>query len=217
MDNNDRYRNMSQKERNERLERAKNNSVKTRNPDIVDISYQGKRYKITAQQLKVGVVTTFLAAAIAVTGMVKVIEKGVENIQDRIAISSVCEEYSTIVSDNTHRTQKKDNYWHDPRGIAIDILQAEDRDLAIYSVYSNIDYNRTKNMTDIFNEIDRVILNNPEYYSDIPLYGGYENYLKNMGCVDKKGNISVEKYREKMSEYAVSVANLDKAKSNINK
>lgn len=217
MVNDGKYRNISPAHRNSMLEQARNNSVKSRNNNIKDIYYRKDRKRITAQQLKVGVVTTFLASAIAFTTLGIGITNGVENIQDQIAISSVCEEYSKIVSDNTHRTKNADNFWHDHTGIAIDILQAEDRDLAIYTVYNHIIYNRTMNMSEIFSEIDRVIRNNPNLYPDIPEYGGYYNYLKNMGCIDKDGNIAAEKYKEKMDNYAASVAKLDKAKSDINR
>lgn len=215
MNNNDKYKNMSPEEKNERLERARNSSVKPRNPDMIDVNYRGDRFRISAHKLKVAVVTTVLATAIAATGVGIGITKVVDTVKDEIAISSALEEYDSIVNDNTHRTKKNDGFWHDATDIAIEILNAEDRDLAIYAVYNDINYNRTKNMTEIFSEIDRVIANNPDLYSNIPTYGGYEKYLINMGCVDKEGKISVEKYQDKMDAYAVAVANLNKAESNI--
>ena len=215
MINSDKYKNMSFEEKNERLERARNNSVKTINPDIVDVRYKGERFRLSAHKLKVSVVTTLLATAIAATGIGIGITKVVDNIKDNKAVSAALEEYDSIVADNTHRTQDNENFWYDTRGTARDILNSEDRDLAIYATYQDIRINRTKNMTDIFSEMDRQIANNPELYPDVTPYGGYANYLKNIGCLDKDGNIQEDLYKSKMDAYALAVSNFNKAESNI--
>ena len=213
MINNDKYRNMSPEERYERIERARNSSVNSRNPDITNVNYHSDRFRLSAQKLKVAVVTTFLAIAIIAIGIG--INKAIDHIKDNIAIESTLEEYDSIVADNTHRTKNGEGYWHDSTDIAIEILNAEDRDLAIYAVYNDINYDRTGNMTSIFSEMDRVIGNNPDLYPGISQYGGYKNYMKNMGCIDEEGNVLKSKYESKMDEYALSVANLKKTENNI--
>ena len=226
MANTNDYRNMNPQDRMDRLERARFNSINTYNSDIIDVRYKGDRFKLSAQKLKVAVVTTFLATAIAATGVGIGLTKVVDKVKDEQSISFALEEYDSILDENTHRTKHKDGYWHNYTCIATDILHAEDRDLAIYAVYNDlakysasndIDYNRTKNMTDIFSEIDRLIIINPTIYPGIPVYGGYQNYLKEMGCVDKDGNISTKMYENKMDKYAAAVANMNKAESSISK
>lgn len=211
------YKNISQKEKDTKLEQARNNSIKTRNSNIIGISYKGKRYKISAERLKVTIVTSFLATALAVSGIVMGIGSTIDDIKEDIAVREALEQYENIIPDNTYRTNDNTGFWHQPIGVAKDILNAEDRDLAIYKVYKDIQFNRTSNMTDIFNEMDSLIRNNPEKYGDIPTYGGYQQYLRNLGCVDKKGNISMKKYEEKMDNYALSVKNLQKSENDIKK
>ena len=216
MTNTNDYRKMNPQER---VERARNDSVKTRNLDIVDVNYRGDRFKLSAHKLKVAVVTTFLATAITATGVGIGLGiagvKAVDNFKENIAISDTLEEYDSIVSENTYRTKDNQGYWHDSRKIAMEILDAEDQDLAIYAVYNNISFNRTKNMSDIFHDLSIFTKYSGDPSSHTKIYSSYEDYLKEMGCIDNEGNISTKMYEEKMDEYASVVADMKKAESNM--
>lgn len=106
------------------------------------------------------------------------------------------EPFSKIVSDNTHRTDDFQNFWYDTKGIVNDLEQYNGNDtvldLAIYKVYTDIDYNRTKNMDDIVNSLG---------------YKSFENYLK------EKGYSSIDEYDKVMKQLASS----DYAQLNINR
>ena len=61
----DDYRRRPIEEREDKINRARNNSVSSRKKDIIEVKYRGSRFKISAHRLKVAVVTSFLATAIA--------------------------------------------------------------------------------------------------------------------------------------------------------
>lgn len=215
MANTNDYRNMSPQERYDRLERARDNSVKTRNPDMIDVNYNGDRFKLSAHKLKVAVVTTFLATAITFTAMGIGLGIGgtklAENFEQGISVSDVLEEYDSIVSSNTHRTKYNDGVWYDNAGIARDILNTNDEKLAVYGVFKEMNWNRTKNLDEVMNWIS--IYKKDSGSKNIP--DTWEDYLKEMGCVDEEGNISTKMYEEKMDNYALAVANMQKAQSSM--
>lgn len=211
MANTNDYRNMNPQDRMDRLERARFNSINTYNSDIIDVRYKGDRFKLSAQKLKVAVVTTFLATAIAATGVGIGLTKVVDKVKDEQSISFALEEYDSILGENTHRTKYNDGVWYDNAGIARDILKADDEKLAVYGVFKEMNWNRTKNLNEVIHWMS--IYKKEDGHENT--VNSWEDYLKEMGCVDKEGNISTKMYETKMDAYALAVSNLNKAENNI--
>ncbi len=202
------YSNMSLEEKEARLERAKNTSSKKRNPNLEEANYKKDKHKIDAGKLGCGVVTSFLAGAIVITGIAMSINK----ISNNIIIDDVLENSMGIVASETFMNSDG-NVIYSERGVAIKILGEEDLDLAIYGVYKTIDAEEEKKLSKmdrVMSEMSSVIGNNPEYYSAVPKYSSFTEYLDKKGFVDANGNVYTGLYEKQMDAYALALGKLNK-------
>lgn len=205
------YKNMSEDERRERLERAKNNSVTSRNPDIAKVEYKGERYRINAKRLKVAVVTAFLATAIACTALGYGLSKGIDHLEDEYDVYQEISSYAHIVHDNTHRTSDNQGYWYDTLDMGDDILKKEDKAVALYAAYEKMTCgtyeNKMKHMDQIIDRMRNVVEHYQETYPGIKTYSNFTDYLIQNECIDKDGNPSFKVYEEKMKDYILNKDN----------
>ena len=202
------YNNMSNERKEEILERAKNNSSKKRNPNLEDTNYKKGKHKVGTDKLGFKVVTSFLAGAIVATG----IAIGINKISDNIIIDDVLDSSMGIVASETF--QNSNGYViYNERDVAIKMLAEEDLDLAIYGVYKTVgssDEEKLSEMDRVMAEMSSVIGNNPEYYTGIPQYSSFTEYLDKLGFVDENGNAYTGLYEKQMDDYALAVGKLNK-------
>ena len=199
------YRNMSEEERSEKIDHAKNNSVKSRKTNMDTVEYKKEKY--SAKRLKVGVVTTFLATAIACTALGYGLSKGVEYMQDAYEVRQAVESYSDVVANNYHITAYGDE-WYDTIDMADDILEKEDKPLALYTAYDKMDCgtyeNKMKHMDEIIKRMSSVVRHEQEKYDGIKTYESFSDYLIQNGCVNEDGKPSFDIYESKMKDYIIS-------------
>lgn len=204
------YRDMNEEEKQERIERAKNDSSKTRNSNMEDANYKEGKHKIGAKSLGCKMVATFLAGAIIATG----IGIGIKKTSDKIAIYDALSSSRDIVSSETFMNSNGYVIYNE-RNVAIKMLAEEDLDLAIYGVYNAVssdDETRISEMNVIMKEMSSVIANNPEYYSGFPQYNSFTEYLSKKGFVDELGNVYTGLYEKQMNDYALATSKLNSVK-----
>lgn len=205
MENIRKYNEMSTQERYERLERARNNSVKSRNSDLIEINYKKEKYKISANRLKKVIVTAFLVTALASTAVGIGLTRGVENLKDDNIIYEHVSEYNDIILDNTYRTADNEGHWYDTYNMARDILKKDDQNLALYTVYQGIKCGSKESKKEHMDRIVKSISSLGSGYQDINEWFGdcknFDDYLIKNDCVDKKGNPSTKLYEKKMKTY----------------
>jgi len=215
------YKDMSIEEKTRRLEQSRNDSVKSRNNDIIDINYKNDRYKISASRLKKAVVTLFLATSIAATGvgvgLTLGIDHAIESVREDEKITQVLSSYDEIVTEETHRTNDGSGYWYDTRAIGVRVLESDDKDLALYGVFNRMVCDtkeiKERHMDEVISTMSTFAKSDPSKYDGVPTYTGFSDYLIQNGCVDKDGNPSVEVYREKMDQYALATSIMKSATS----
>ena len=130
---------------------------------------------------------------------------------------SVLAEPRSIV-DSQRYINENGYYIYSERGVAIEILKQEDFDLTLYGVYKDVTSDKDKKITkmnEIIGEMSSIIANNPQYDRGIQLPGSFDEYLQERGCVDENGQVSLDKYEQKLDDYALAVAKHKQATSNL--
>lgn len=208
----DDYRRRPIEEREDKINRARNNSVSSRKKDIIDVKYRGSRFKISAHRLKVAVVTSFLATAIAATSIGIGLTSQIHKAQDAMVVREELKSYAQMVGEETHRTEKNDGYWYDTYDIAFRVLEDEDIHKALYGVYKDIGYNKQNKIEqtdDVITNMKKIVTYNQDTYGDKPVYDSFNDYLIKNNFVDKEGKPSTSVYEEKMNEYVLGQAKIN--------
>ena len=121
---------------------------------------------------------------------------------------------STIVSENTHRTQGNQNIWYDNVNIGKEIVESDDDienfDLenALFKTLVQTYPYVSDNAPEIFDSIKRYAA--PDDFT--AAFGGatsFNGYVKNLGCVDENGNFDYDGYVDTMRERVYAKAVLD--------
>lgn len=115
------------------------------NKDIKYNSTHGSRSAIKTESIRVSkkafvkCMAGCLAAGVIVGGLGAIeVPKVIENFKEKVEITSVLSKYQTdIVSDNTHRTEDKEHYWHDyvsiSRELDKDVGTFDEKLFAVYN------------------------------------------------------------------------------------
>lgn len=208
----DDYRRRPVEEREDKINRARNNSVSSRKKDIIDVKYRDSRFKISAHRLKVAVVTSFLATAIAATSLGIGLTNQFHQAQDRRTVTEELRTYAQLVGNETHRTNDLQGYWYDTFDIAKGVLKDEDMHRALYGVYKDIGYNQANKVEqtdDVIRNMKTIASSSSEQYGDKPVYDSFNDYLIKNNFVDKDGRPSTAVYEEKMDQYVLEQAKMN--------
>ena len=173
---------------------GKYEEARRRSRDVMVVEYKKERCKIDVNKLKKLFIAAGLTLVIASSALTAFITHSVDSIKDKITINEYLSQYSTILSDNTHRTQDNEHFYYDHYEIGKEISDdAETFDEELYAVYTNMSY-RDSN-------IDQIVRATGEYSS-------LDEYLVANKFVDENGNPSEEKYKAVMDTQILAKAAL---------
>lgn len=113
---------------------------------------------------------------------------------------------ASIVSRNTYQLYDgHGNYAYNTRGMAEDVApyleeNPENTNDVLYCVHSDMDYNKDKNLGEVFDNLSIIVNNDKEKYDDLyaKLAGtnSLEEYLAKEKLVDEEGKASIDKLEE---------------------
>lgn len=183
-----------------RLNNAKKESIGS-SDDKVPYS----KHKVDKTKYMKAFIMGGLSIAVATIALSSVIKLG-----KKIKEDMFLQNYSSIVSVNTHRTSNNEGYWYDIDAIANQLLQEEDISLALYGVYNKIGYNQGNKNLQMAS-----LLNSMKFFAEynnqeVKTYSSFDDFLITNGFVDKEGNPSTRKYEEAMDNYVTKVMNGEK-------
>ena len=184
-------------------ENAKKNSIKTKE---IDYEPHIKNLGIRFVAGSMGVIITVLST-LTIAGIIKlknkVEEDKLSNEIDYAIVQMIApeENYASSISYSARRIDEN-NYACDVNLLAREFVQCSPEyfDLLIYNAYNNMEYNRLKNMNDLFIEVFHQTYNlettNPELFYKLKDVKTFEDYLKKIKCINEKGDISIEKFEQ---------------------
>ena len=162
---------------------------KSRN--VARVEYKQEVFRVDLDKLKKLITVSALALTVLVSSLTGVAVKGVNNLQDQAQINEYLSQYSSIVSENTHRTDDGQHYWYDTYDIEKEVSNnPETFSEELYAVYNKIGYN-DENKIDHMNKI----VNHTGNYSD------FDDYLTKNGFVNEDGSPSRENYEDYSDQY----------------
>ena len=196
----------------ESYETSKNKSVKN-----TSIEYKPKKKKLNIRFLACAL-AVLLGLAVFLSHIGILINDIVNDIKTKSNIDKSIvymidseSDIANIIEYITYRIKDgKNNHAYNVETLAHKIVNLDIKyiDLIIYNAYDNMQYNRTKNMDELIKSLSNYTYGlesiNPEVYYKLNGLYSFEDYLKDIGCVDGNGEISLEKY----NEYGKSLYNL---------
>lgn len=218
-----------------------NNSAHERNKEIYEQA-QGKsvkkiemEYKPKKKKLNIRFLAGSLAVLLGVTSFISYVSSLVKNtVEEEITKYNVDKNIvqmidsesnlGNIISYITYKLKDgTNNYAYNTEALARKIvnLDAKYIDLIIYNAYDNMQYNRTINMNELIKNLSNYTYGlesiNPEVYYKLNGLYSFDDYLKDINCVDENGNVSLEKYNDYgKSLYKLHESALKNMEVNIN-
>ena len=168
--------------------------------NVAAVEYKQEKFRVDVDKLKKLVAGAAISIALVASILTGVVVKGVDSLQDQMTINEYLSQYSSIVNENTHRTENGKYYWYDTPRMAKEIANnPETLEEELYATYKRIGYNYA-------NKIDQI--------SDVVNCMGYkdfDDYLIQHGHVDEEGQPSRDGYEEYMDASILSKAMMAKA------
>lgn len=168
-------------------------------------------YKTTSKRIRQDKIRIAIAASLATTLAVSLLINSGNKISDGInkytsfkIVSEIAQEdkKGDLLSESTYMVNPSENiYAYSTENLAKELMKLEPVyfDLALYDVYSNMKY-KDKNMKDLMSdiifELEKIKDTNPSLYFKLKDVKTFEDYLKKIKCINKNGEISLDKYNE---------------------
>lgn len=197
--------------RKEMLERARAKSV----GEEKKVRYVNMRRDDYIKNLKITFVSGAIIAILAAGGLVFAGHTVINNANQYKIVNQELSEYSTIVNENTHRTDDNQNYFYDTYDIASAISKDQsDIDKAIYGVYSNIGYNKANKLSQMDNVISSVEFTaKADEVADH--FSNFSDYVISKGYIDKDGKADFKAYENAMTQMLVDENAIEELQSQV--
>lgn len=113
---------------------------------------------------------------------------------------------TSIVNENTHRTEDREHYWIDYYKVAEGLATLDgDFNIYIYGVYQSVGWDNESTINQM-NTIMRYC-----HSLDITNYEDFEDLCRQNGFCNSKGEIDLRKYQNAMKEYLENVIAIEEA------
>lgn len=126
----------------------------------------------------------------------------------REEITEILSSYDDIMENTTvNLGNGEGDYYYRHNVLASRILASDNPELAFYTVYDRINWDKNGNMSEIIEEmLPSINDNNRDEFAWIRGCNDFDSYLIKKGCVDENGKPSMEKYEETMKTEIVDMA-----------
>lgn len=196
--------------RQEMYERARNNSV----GEDKKVRYVKMRHELYVARLKASFIAGAVIGILVVGGLVYGSSTAINKMQEYGIVNEELSQYSTIVNQNTHRTDDNQHYFYDTSDIASEIsdIKEDDIDKAIFGVYSNIGYNDENKIEQMNNIMNSVNFSKQE---EAKGFDNFNDYVVSKGFVDKDGKADYDAYTNAMAKMIVDEHNINELQSQV--
>lgn len=164
-----------------------------------------ERISVSKNDIKKSLVSIGAVATIAGFGISNLISF----VDSKQTVSKYLFDNRDVVSENTHRTNDNTGIWYDTDDMAFSVSESDsNKEALIYSVYSNMRYDRTKHMNSFMKSLS-------SYDAEYQQFEDFEDYIIKKGFVNEKGEPDQDSYKKYMDEYIYHIAKIDEAKPEI--
>ena len=134
---------------------------------------------------------------------------GVDALKDQITYNKSTNQYSSIIEDNTYRTNSGEHYFINASDVAEDIkeLEIEDKyDLYhhLIGIAQNIHWNKNQNFQDVLDYFD--LDETAKRDTDYPTEAEFISFLENHKLLEKDGTIDFDAW-EKLDKKMINLEN----------